>query len=126
MGARVLLVEDEALIRLLMAEVLLDAGFEVVEAPSGDEAAKLLDRTNGFDLLLTDIHMPGELDGVALAEEARRRHPGLPVVYVTGRPDVMERIGRLGPGDAFLRKPYAPSEVISAVRGLLDAEGHAA
>lgn len=56
---RVLLVEDEPLIRLLAAEVLHDEGFEVVEAADGTQAISLIDSPDGFDLLLTDMHMPG-------------------------------------------------------------------
>ena len=56
--ARVLLVEDEGLIRLVMAEALLDQGFEVVEAWNGDETARLLDGQDTFDVLFTDVMMP--------------------------------------------------------------------
>ena len=119
LGTRVLLVEDEFLIRLIMAEVLADEGFEVVEAASGDEAAALLEHADGFDLLLTDIHMPGRLDGIALAAMLRASDPHIPVVFVTGRPDVMVRVGKLGPSQAFIRKPYGPGEVLGVVRRLL-------
>ena len=121
MATRVLLVEDEFLIRMILAEALADEGFEVVEAASGDEAARLAQDT-GFDLLLTDIQMPGRLDGVALARHLLRDRPDLPVVYVTGRPESLDRIERRE-RDAYIRKPYSPNEVIAVVRRLLRADG---
>ena len=84
MVARILLVEDEGLIRLVTAEYLRDEGFEVVEAWDGDEAARLLDACDGFDVLFTDVRMPGMLDGVDVAVRARRQYPELPVLVVSG------------------------------------------
>lgn len=121
MAARVLLVEDETLIRMILAEALADEGFEVLEAASGDEAARVAEGA-GFDLLLTDVQMPGRLDGVALAQRLLQGRPDLPVVYVTGRPESLDRIERRD-RVAYVRKPYSPSEVIAVVRGLLEAEG---
>ncbi len=120
--ARILLVEDDFLIRLLLSEALAEAGYDVLEAESGDEAAELIDSQAEFDLLVTDIQMPGSTDGIALAGLIRTRHPGIPVVYMTGRPDVMRGAGRLGEREAFIRKPYGPAEVLSTVQRLLVAE----
>lgn len=119
MAARVLLVEDETLIRMILAEALADEGFEVLEAASGDEAARVAEGA-GFDLLLTDVQMPGRLDGVALARHLLQSRPDLPVVYVTGRPESLDRVERRGRA-AYIRKPYSPSEVIAVVRDLLEA-----
>jgi CheY-like chemotaxis protein len=114
---RVLLVEDESLIRLIVAETLCDAGFDVVEAADGDEAVAILDGLEQFDLLMTDIQMPGKVDGNILASCAKSRQPGLPVVYTSGRPDTLtNRVGRC---DAFVRKPFGGSEVLAAVTRLL-------
>lgn len=123
MAARVLLVEDETLIRMILAEALADEGFEVLEAASGDEAARVAEGA-GFDLLLTDVQMPGRLDGVALARHLLQNRPDLPVVYVTGRPESLDRIERRD-RVAYVRKPYSPSEVIAVVRGLLESDGGA-
>jgi len=117
--ARILLAEDEFLIRLILAEVLADSGHEVVEAGTADEAAVLVNAGKLFDLLLTDIHMPGELDGLALARLLRRLQPGIPVIYVTGRPEALGKVGNLGPRDVFVRKPYSAREVIAVVEKLL-------
>ena len=116
-----LLVEDDLLIREIMAEALADAGFDVTSAASGDEAALVLGHRR-FDLLLTDVQMPGRLDGIGLAAHARERDPDLPVIYVSGRPDALVGVARLGPRDAFIRKPYGPGELVAAAHRLLDLE----
>lgn len=118
-AARILLVEDESLIRLILAEALTDAGFCVTEAETGDDAAELADGPNGFDVLLTDIHMPGRLDGIALARRVRLSHPDVPIVFMTGRPDAMAAMDGLGPHEALIRKPYGPSEVLGTIERLL-------
>ncbi len=121
--ARILLVEDEFLIRLILSEALAEAGYDVCEAETGDEAVELMEAQTGFDVLVTDIQMPGATDGIALAGLIRSRHPGIPVVYMTGRPDVMRKAGHLDEREAFIRKPYGPSEVLSTIERLLVAEG---
>ena len=116
----VLLVEDEWLIRTIMSEELIDAGFEVTSAESGDEALILL---GGLDdsihVLVTDIHMPGETDGISLARIVRTRFPNVPIIYTTGRPDALDRAGLPGGRVLTLVKPYKPSRLIEAVRGAL-------
>jgi len=66
-AVQVLLIEDEAIIRLMTAEALQDEGFEVIEAADGDEAVKLLDGPGRFDVLFTEVRMPGALDGIGVA-----------------------------------------------------------
>ena len=118
-AARVLLVEDEGLIRLVTAEYLRDEGFEVVEAWDGDEAARLLDGPDGFDVLVTDVRMPGMLDGVDVAVRARRRRPELPVLVVSGyAAQLMSRLGVLQPAAVFIGKPYALSEIVEVLSRL--------
>jgi len=121
--ARILLVEDEFLIRLILSEALVEAGYDVSEAETGDEAMDMIETQEGFDMLVTDIQMPGATDGIALAAVIRARYPGIPVVYMTGRPDVMRGAGRLSTREAFIRKPYGPAEVLSTIERLLVAEG---
>lgn len=115
---RVLLVEDDPLIREIMAEALVEAGFDVTSAESGDAAAIIL-AADHFDLLMTDVQMPGQLNGVTLASHARELDAALPVIFVTGRPDALLGISRLGPRDAFIRKPYGPGELVATARRLL-------
>ena len=116
---RILLVEDEELVRLILAEALADYGYQVVEAATGDEAARLFEQGAAFDAVVTDINMPGSRDGIALGRYARDRDPTIPIIYVTGRPDARSAVGPLGPRDAFMAKPYAPSEVAATLDRLL-------
>lgn len=116
---RVLLVEDETLIRLVMAEVLRDEGFEVVEAADGDEAFGLLDGPGAFDVLFTDVRMPGTLDGIDVALHARRRYPAIPVLVVSGYAAyVMSRLAALQPAAVFVSKPYSLTEILDVLHRL--------
>ncbi len=117
--ARILLVEDEGLIRLVTAQLLEDAGFEVVEAWNGDEAARVLDGPDGFDVLFTDVRMPGSLDGVDVAMHARRRHPAIPVLVVSGyAAQIRSRLSVLDPAAVFISKPYSLDEIVDVLRRL--------
>ncbi len=120
-GKRVLVVEDQDLVRLVLVDLLTDEGFQVVEASTGDAAADLIDGPDSFDLVVTDIQMPGKLDGIAVGRHARRRHADIPVIYVTGRPESMAGVDRLGSRDAFMRKPYGLQDMVAVVSRLLAA-----
>ena len=117
---RVLLVEDEGLIRLMIAETLRDEGFDVVEAENGDEVISLLDQVDSFDVLFTDLQMPGKLDGIDVAVYARNRNPAMPVLVVSGvdAKRVMSRLNVLEPPAVFINKPYSPQEIVETVRRL--------
>jgi CheY-like chemotaxis protein len=110
--ARILLVEDEMLVRELAFEDLTDAGHDVTTAGSGDEALALLRNGPRFDVLFTDIRMPGALDGWQLAAEAKQLIPGLKVVYATGLND---DTGRMNQGELMLTKPYRKHDLLGAV-----------
>ena len=101
-----------------MVEVLTDAGFQVDEADTGDDAAKMID-ADGYCLILTDINMPGQLDGIDLAAHARSKRPGLPIVFVTGRPDSWARARAKGARTTVVAKPYSPEAIVRAVTALL-------
>ncbi len=118
-AAKVLLVEDEPLFRMAMAELLEDAGFDVTVACSGDEAVILLAEYDRFDALMTDITMPGAIDGVALAEHAREIHAGLPVVFVSGQPGNAMRSHEVGQPMAFFPKPYDIDALLEALGRLV-------
>jgi CheY-like chemotaxis protein len=116
----ILLVEDEWLIRTIMAEELIDAGFDVTSVETGDEALGLLQGPKpGFEVLVTDIHMPGATDGIQLARIVRERFPAVPIIYTTGRPDALDRARLPGGRVSTLVKPYKPSRLIEAVRSAL-------
>ncbi|TRW15085.1 response regulator [Glacieibacterium frigidum] len=111
----VLIVEDEALIRDVVAMEFADAGYEVLEAEDCDEAFAHLDADTPIDLLFTDIRLPGDLDGWDIARRARELRPALPVFYATG---YSADAPRLVPGGQFFRKPYRPLAIIDAARAL--------
>jgi DNA-binding response OmpR family regulator len=114
----VLVVEDEAIVREMMVEALEDAGFEVDEAATGEKADELLE-ADGYKLVVTDIHMPGRLSGVDLANLAHAREPGLPIIFVTGRPDVLERFKAPDMIRMTLPKPFTLASLTTAVRKLI-------
>ncbi len=116
----VLLVEDEPMIREVMAETLQDAGFDVYPASSGDSALELLSNPpRHFTILITDFHMPGQADGAEVAARMRNLDPGIPVIIATGRPEVLQASWREELGYCLLRKPYLPSQLVRLVRSLL-------
>lgn len=111
----VLIVEDEALIRDVVAMEFTDAGYGVLEAEDCDGAFAHLDAGTPIDLLFTDIRLPGTLDGWDIAQRARELRPALPVFYATGYSTEQPR---LVPGGQFFRKPYRPLAIIDAARAL--------
>lgn len=113
---RLLIVEDEFLIRMTLSEVLADEGYEVVEAGDSDEALAAFAREPELAIMLTDIQLPGSLDGHGLAARARETRPDLPVIFMSGRPD--PTAGR-NPLDVHVNKPYLPSTMLAAVRRLI-------
>jgi CheY-like chemotaxis protein len=114
---KVLIVEDEFLIRLTLAEALADDGFEVIEAANGAEALQALPADGALALLLTDIQLPGGMNGMEVARRLRGQVPDLPVIFMTGRPDRSETTPA-SDRDLFIAKPYLPSEVCAAARRL--------
>lgn len=114
---KVLLVEDEPLSREVVAAFLEDAGYDVTTTCTADEALILLNE-DLFGILLTDITMPGQIDGIGLAEHAREIHPGLPVVFVSGRPDGEDRVRALGQPTEFFIKPCDAQSLVGAVSRL--------
>lgn len=117
--ARILVVEDEPFIRDLLSEIFQEAELDVAEASNGEEAVALIEQDSHFDLLLTDVHMPGRFDGVAVARLARAQNPDLPVVFATGRPETLRSFGPLGARAVCLSKPYSPLEALKIVERLL-------
>ena len=104
------------------AEALLDEGFDVVEAWNGDEAVQLLAGPDRFDVLFTDVTMPGVLDGVDVATHARGRHPMIHVLVVSGYAShIVTRLGVLKPPAHFMDKPYILAEVVDKLKHLVRA-----
>ena len=118
-GIRVLIAEDDDFIRLLLVEFLDAAGFDVLAARDGSEAHHLIEDPDGVDVLVSDFNMPGS-HGLSVAKHLREMHPGVPVVFVTGRPEQVE--GReLAPPFLCFTKPFRLKEVVDAVQEMLAA-----
>jgi CheY-like chemotaxis protein len=116
----ILLVEDEVLIRAVVAEELLDAGFRVFQAANGDEALVILQSSIHLDLVLTDVRMPGSIDGLQLAARVRATWPQMKIIVMSGHlaaqpPGV--------PADLFLAKPYQIVPMIEKIKRLLSGDG---
>ena len=116
----ILLVDDEPLIRMLLSEELLHEGWEVAEAADGDSAAAMIRQPRSrFSMLITDVQMPGELDGLAVARLTRATLPHVPIILTTGRPETLKPLGPHRRNEALVLKPFLPSELVVIVRHLL-------
>ena len=114
-GERVLVVDDDAMVRETIAQMLRDLGHQVIEAETGNAALAILDRGDPIDIMIADIVMPG-VSGVALASAGRRRRPDLPVLLITGYPgDVPERIAA-GEDYPVLGKPFRPDQLEAMIQ----------
>lgn len=124
-GRRILLAEDEADVRKVIATRLRRTGYQVATAASGDEALALFHRHGPFDLLLTDIVMPGTLQGPALSRAIREAAPDLPVIFMSGYPGEAAAHGNGLPPDAIrLMKPVDAQDLLNALEtALLRAPG---
>jgi len=115
--AAVLVVDDEALVRMYAVDVLCDAGHAVYEAGSAAEALEVLQAHPEIGVLFTDINMPGHLDGLDLARMVHARNPGVHLILTSGRlrppAEAIPDEGR------FLPKPYAGEAVTSLVNQLM-------
>jgi CheY-like chemotaxis protein len=117
--ARILLVDDEVSIRELLAEVLRDAGLDVVEARNAEEAMGVLSGHDKVDILLTDVQMPGKLDGVDLARNARHIQADMPVVIISAYLHrATDRIKGMVPTPLLVSKPYSLQSVAHQVQQL--------
>jgi PAS domain S-box-containing protein len=117
---RILLVEDDDLVRSHVSSQLAQFGYQVVSARNAPEALDRLETDGPFDLLFTDIVMPGGMSGRELAEEVRRRRPGLPVLFTSGYSgDAVQLQGSPGEGIGLITKPYRRQDLARRVREAL-------
>jgi two-component system cell cycle sensor histidine kinase/response regulator CckA len=120
----ILVVEDEASLRMLAVRVLEQYGYRVLEAPNGVAAVEVWRQHGGaVDLLLTDIVMPGGVSGRKLAEQLRAEKPGLKVIFMSGYPGEMTGHGlSVIPDLSFMQKPFVSDKLIQRVRNCLDSK----
>ena len=112
----VLIVEDDLLIRLHAAEIIIGAGFDVIEASNADEAIAILEVRPDIAVLFTDIQMPGSMDGLKLAAAVKGRWPPIRIIATSGLVDV--RGDDLPEGGRFLPKPYDPTQLTATLQEL--------
>jgi two-component system, response regulator PdtaR len=112
----VLVVDDEPLIRMDLAATIEEAGFKVYEAANADQAVELLEEVEDIKVLLTDVDMPGSMDGVQLAHYARSYWP-VQIIVASGHREV--GLSELPPGAVFLGKPLRPTHVVEKLRSML-------
>lgn len=119
--AKILVVEDEPSLRLLVRKVLERSGFEVMEAASGAAAMEMWDRDKPqIDLLMTDMVMPDGMSGRQLAMRLKADNPGLRVLYTSGySTELLGKDLELKEGTNFLQKPYPPARLVQTVRNAL-------
>jgi PAS domain S-box-containing protein len=119
-GERVLVVEDDEMVRRFVREQVAGIGYEVLSAANAAEALRLLESGEAIDLLFTDVVMPGEMDGRQLAEAARQLRPDLPVLYTSGYTEnAIVHQGRLDPGVLLLNKPYRLADLAEKLAAAL-------
>ncbi|WP_395664402.1 response regulator [Methylocella sp.] len=108
----ILVVEDEAIVRMFGADLLEAAGFAVIEAADADEALTVLRRRDDVSAVFSDVDMPGRLDGAELAGLIREKWPEIAVVLTSGRGGG----GLRGAGAAFVPKPYEADTLLREIR----------
>jgi PAS domain S-box-containing protein len=117
----VLVVEDDLLVRNNVVLQLSSLGYRALEAGNGAEALRVIDSDGAVDLLLTDVVIPGGMNGRELADEVARKHPAIKVLYTSGYTDnAIVHHGRLDPGVLLLGKPYRKADLARMVRVALD------
>jgi CheY-like chemotaxis protein len=121
-GETILVVEDDADVRLTAVEMLAQLGYKVLTASSGDAALEFIDSDVPIDLLFTDVVMPGHVKSVELAQRAASRSPAVPTLFTSGytRDEIVHH-GKLDAGITLLSKPYRRDDLARKVRGVLRA-----
>jgi len=120
-GERVLVVDDEPTVRMIITEILQDNGYTALEASDGAGALRLLESDTRIDLLITDVGLPGGINGRQVADAARVARPNLKVLFITGfAENAVFRNGHLEKGMEVVTKPFEMSALGNKIRDLLD------
>lgn len=120
-GKAVLVIDDESSIRMLVADVLTDAGYSVIEAANGQAGLRILQSTARVDFLISDIGLPGGLNGRQVADAARKLRPGLRVLFITGYAEnALVGDGQLEKGMHVLAKPFEVERLATKIHELIN------
>ena len=118
----ILVVEDEVLIRLVIADYLRECGFKVYEAGTAAEAIEVIEsETAAIDLVFSDVRLPGQMNGFGLAHWARVNRPDLLVMLTSGDANRSEAAKQLCENEPFFAKPYDVELVVARIRAMVDA-----
>ena len=115
----VLVVEDDVLVRMVVAAYLRECGFNVVEAGDAREAIRVLETDIQVDIVFSDVNMPGDMDGFGLAQWVRRERPGLKIILTSGAARTAKEAGHLCEHGPILAKPYDHGDLERKIRALL-------
>jgi PAS domain S-box-containing protein len=119
-GEAVLIVDDEPSIRMLVAEVLAEFGYRAIEAADGSSALRVLQSDTRIDLLVTDVGLPGGMNGRQLADFGRGARPALDVLFITGYAEKAVASGdKLGPGMEVIAKPFAMDVLTAKIKEMI-------
>jgi len=115
-----MVVEDEVLVRMIIADRLRDAGYSVIEATNAHEALEALALLgSGVNVVVSDIEMPGAMDGMALARTIRAEHPAIKIVLTSGH-SLAIGVDDASACDGFFSKPYDMAQLLRQIQTLLD------
>ena len=121
-GETVLVVDDEATVRMLIVEVLTEAGYRTLEAHDSPSAMKALEAETAIDLLITDVGLPGGMNGRQIADAARSMRQGLKVLFVTGYAEnAAVGNGYLEPGMGLITKPFNMTDLATKISDLMES-----
>jgi CheY-like chemotaxis protein len=113
-----LVVEDEMLVRMVLVDILMDDGFEVIEAVTGDEALLALKRRPDIGLVVSDVEMPGAVNGFMLARRVAEERPDIRIIVVSGR--AAPQAGDLPEGARFIAKPCFPEDLLRMANDMIE------
>jgi CheY-like chemotaxis protein len=115
----ILVVEDEVLVRMVIADYLRECGYRVIEAGSAEEAITVLTSPEPVEIVFSDVQMPGEMDGFGLATWIRRNQPWLKVLLTSGNARAATTAGDLCEEGPLEQKPYHPQTILTRIQQLL-------
>ncbi len=118
-AATVLVVEDEVLIRLMISGYLRTFGYKVVEAKCAAEARRILWSDELVEVVFSDVRMPGDMNGLGLAQWIGQNKPGVGVVLTSAYVSAADLADQAAPGTEIVAKPYAPREVLDRIRATI-------